>query len=91
MADLILDNIYLVLLLPLWLFLIIMLGRFFSVYVNKGVIYILTLLSSFLGAALCGSAIWKLDSGRILENEIPFLKIDDFVINIGIHADRAAI
>ena len=91
MADLILDNIYLVLLLPLWLFLIIMLGRFFSVYVNKGVIYILTLLSSFLGAALCGSAIWKLDSGRILENEIPFLKIDDFVINIGIHADRAAL
>ena len=91
MADLILDNIYLVLLLPLWLFLIIMLGRFFSVYVNKGVIYVLTLLSSFMGAMLCGSALWKLDAGRILENEIPFLKIDDFVINMGIHADRAAL
>ncbi len=91
MADLILDNIYLVLLLPLWLFLIIMLGRFFSVYVNKGVIYVLTLFSSLAGALLCGSALWKLDSGRILENEIPFLRIEDFVINIGIHADRAAL
>ena len=91
MADLILDNIYLVLLLPLWLFLIIMMGRFFSVYVNKGVIYVLTLFSSFMGAMLCGSALWKLDAGRILENEIPFLKIDDFVINMGIHADRTAL
>ena len=34
-----LDNIYLVLLVPFWIFLIIMLGRFFSVYVNKNIIY----------------------------------------------------
>ena len=35
MSDLILDNTYLILLLPLWIFLIIMCGRFFAVYVNN--------------------------------------------------------
>lgn len=48
MADIILDNIYLILLLPLWIFLIIMSARFFAVYVNNRIIYTLTLLSSFL-------------------------------------------
>ena len=91
MADIILDNIYLILLLPLWIFLIIMLGRFFSVYVNKAVIWSLTLLSSFLGAFLCGSILFKFNSGIIPENEIPFLKINDFIINMGIHADKTAL
>jgi len=39
LTELFLNNIYLALLLPLWIFLIIMVGRFFSVYVNKVIIY----------------------------------------------------
>ena len=60
MQNLILDNISLILLLPLWIFLIIMCGRFFSVYVNKGIIYFLTLLSSLLGAGACSLAFMNL-------------------------------
>ena len=40
MENLILDNISLVILLPLWIFLIIMCGRFFSVYVNIELYYL---------------------------------------------------
>lgn len=91
MADIILDNIYLILLIPFWIFLIIMLGRFFSVYVNKTIIYALTLFSSLLGAVSCGIALLNLESGKILENSFPFLKINDFIISAGIHVDKTAL
>ena len=91
MTEIFLDNIYLALLLPLWIFLIIMLGRFFSVYVNKGIIYVLTLLSSLFGVILSGGALWKLPSDTILETSFPFLKIDDFIINCGLHVDRTSL
>ena len=91
MAELFLDNIYLALLLPLWIFLIIMLGRFFSVYVNKVIIYSLTLISSLFGAILSGGALWKLSVDKVLETEIPFIKIDDFIINCGLHVDKTAL
>lgn len=91
MTDIILDNIYLALLLPLWIFLIVMIGRFFSVYVNKKIIYALTLLCSMFGAFLSGSALWTLSPDKILENEIPFIKINDFIVNFGIYIDRTAL
>ena len=91
MTEIFLDNIYLALLLPLWIFLIIMLGRFFSVYVNKAIIYVLTLLSSLFGVILSGGALWKLPSDTILETSFPFLKIDDFIINCGLHVDRTSL
>lgn len=91
MAEIFLDNIYLALLLPLWMFLIIMLGRFFSVYVNKFVIYSLTLISSLFGAILCSGALWKLPCDKILETGFPFVKIDDFIINCGLLVDKTAL
>lgn len=91
MAELFLDNIYLALLLPLWIFLIIMLGRFFSVYVNKSVIYILTLMSSLFGSVLCGGALLKLSADKILETSFPFIKVQDFIVNCGLHVDRLAL
>ena len=91
MAELFLNNIYLALLLPLWIFLIIMIGRFFSVYVNKIIIYFLTLLSSLFGIILCGGALWKLPSDRILETGFPFIKINDFIINCGLFVDKTAL
>lgn len=89
MTDLILDNIYLILLLPLWIFLIIMGGRFFSVYVNKRIIYTLTLLSSFLGALLCSVSLLKLDGP--IEQSFPFIKINDFIITFGLHIDKLSL
>lgn len=89
MTDLILDNIYLILLLPLWIFLIIMCGRFFSVYVNKRLIHVLTLLSSFFGILLCSVSLLKTDG--IIEQSFPFIKINDFVLSFGLHIDKTSL
>ena len=91
MENIFLDNMYLTLLLPLWIFLIIMLGRFFSVYVNRGVILSLTLLSSAFGGILCSLALWKLPVDMILDTEFSFIKIKDFIITCGLHVDRTSL
>lgn len=91
MNELFLNNIYLILLIPFWIFLIIMLGRFFSVYVNKNIIHVLTLLSSAFGALVCGGALWKLPIDKILEVDYPFIKINDFLITCGFHVDRISL
>ena len=89
MPNIILDNTYLILLLPLWIFLIIMCGRFFSVYVNKRIIYTLTLLSSFLGALLCSVSL--LQVGETIEQSVPFIKINNFMITCGVHIDKLSL
>lgn len=86
MADIILDNIYLILLLPLWIFLIIMSARFFAVYVNNRIIYTLTLLSSFFGVLLCSVSLIKLT--LTIEQSFPFIKIGNFVLDFGLHVDK---
>ena len=91
MTELFLDNIYLVLLIPFWIFLIIMVGRFFSVYVNKFVIHVLTLLSSAFGILVCGGALYKLPADKILDSSFQFIKINDFIIDCGLHVDRTAL
>jgi len=88
LADIILNNLYIVLLLPLWIFLIIMVGRFFSVYVNKTIIYVLTLFASFFGTVLTALALWKLPKDTILETGFNFIQIKNFIINCGLHVDR---
>ena len=89
MTDLILDNVYLILLLPFWIFLIIMGGRFFSVYVNKKIIYVLTLLSSFLGILLCGATLIKMPP--TIEQSFPFIKINNFILSFGLHIDKLSL
>lgn len=89
MSDLIIDNTYLILLLPLWIFLIIMCGRFFAVYVNKIIIYVLTLLSSFLGILLCSASLFKLDYS--LEQNFEFIRINSFSIPVGIYIDKISL
>ena len=91
MAEFLLNNLYLAILLPLWIFLIIIVGRFFSVYVNKFVIHLLTALSSFFGALLSGILLWKLPVDKILETQVPFIKINNFIINCGIHVDKTSL
>ena len=89
MTDLILDNTYLILLLPLWIFLIIMGGRFFSVYVNNKIIYILTLLASFLGILLCTAGLTHITAP--LEQSFPFIRINNFEISFGLHIDKLSL
>lgn len=89
MTDLILDNIYIILLLPLWIFLIIMSARFFAIYVNNSIIYTLTLVSSFLGTLFCSVSLLKLDN--IVEQTLPFIKINNFTLEFGLHIDKLAL
>ena len=89
MADIILDNIYLILLLPLWIFLIIMSARFFAVYVHNRIIYTLTLRSSFFGVLLCSVSLIKLTS--TIEQSFPFIKIGNFVLDFGLHVDKLSL
>ena len=89
MTNLILDNISLILLLPLWIFLIIMCGRFFSVYVNKTIVYFLTLLSSFLGAGVCGLALINIKEP--IEYIYPFIQINEFTIPFGLRVDKLSL
>lgn len=89
MTDLILDNMYLILLLPLWIFLIIMSARFFAVYVNNKIIYLLTLLSSLLGAAFSAVSLVKLTQ-PIMQSML-FVKIGDFTLYFGLHIDKLSL
>ena len=91
MTEALLDNIYLILLLPLWIFLIIMVGRFFSVYVNKKIIYLLTLFASAFGALISGLALWKLPVDKVLITDFNFIKINDFIINAGLNVDKLSL
>ena len=89
MADLILENISLIILLPLWIFLIIMCGRFFSVYVNKNIINALTLIASGLGIFMCGISLKNIQSP--IEWIYPFIKINDFSVSFGLHIDKLSL
>ena len=91
MTELLLDNIYLIIFLPLWNFLIIMIGRFLSIYINKNLIYFLTLFSSFLGAIFCGTSLLKLPNEAILEKTFHFIKINNFIIEAGLSADKISL
>mgnify|MGYP004524207983 FL=1 len=64
-------------------------GRFFSVYVNKRIIYTLTLLSSFLGALLCSTSLLKFE--ETIEQSFSFIKINNFMITCGVHIDKLSL
>ncbi len=89
MSNLILDNISLILLLPLWVFIIIMSGRFLGISVNNKIIVILTLFSSFLGTLICSIGLRCLNDS--VEWTLPFIKINDFSILFGIHIDKISL
>ena len=91
LADMFLNNIYLTILLPLWIFLIIMVGRFFSVYVDKKLIHLLSLFSSLIGVIFCGGALLNIETDKVLDVSMPFIKINDFIINFGLYVDRTAL
>lgn len=89
MENIIIDNISLMLLLPFWIFLIIMCGRFFSVYVNDKIVYALTLLSSLFGIFVCSASLMHL--GSSVEWIYPFIKIGSFAINCGLQVDKLSL
>ena len=91
MTEIISENIYLIILLPLWISLIILIGRFFSVYINNTVTNILTFSASGIGAVVSLILYKQFTPDKIYETVFPFIKINDFVIPFGIHIDKLSL
>lgn len=87
------DNIYTVALLPLWIFLIIILGRFLNVIQSRRVIALMTLASTLYGLVFAiGSFLFLLKTpGFIYENSYSFLRIQDYTLNFGVFVDNLSV
>ena len=82
------NYIYLIILSPAFIFLILMLGRFFAVEINRKLI-------SFMTLSVCGGCttalcyLYKIFTDyQVYDNTFPLIKINDFMIPFGIHIDR---
>jgi len=89
-SDFFVNNIYTVILFPLWVFLLIILGRFFNVVQSRRVIALMTLVSTLYGIVFAlGSFLYLLQNPNFtFENTYSFLKIADFEINFGVFVDN---
>lgn len=87
------DNIYTIIFFPLWVFLLIVVGRFFNVVHSKKIISLLTLASTLYGFIFSlGSFIYLLNNpGFSSENSFQFLKINDYVLNLGVYVDNLSV
>lgn len=92
-SDFFINNIYSIVLFPLWIFLIIILGRFFDVVQSRRVVSFLTLASTFYGLVFSlGSFLYIINTpGYIYENSYPFLKIADYSLNFGVYIDNLSV
>lgn len=87
------DNLYTVILFPLWVFLLILLGRFFNVVQSKRIISLITLISTLYGfvfALGCFFYIAKTPDVTY-DSSYQFLKINDYAMNVGIFVDNLSI
>lgn len=89
-SDFFVNNIYTVILFPLWVFLLIILGRFFNVVQSRRVIALMTLASTLYGIVFAlGSFLYLLNNPNFtFENTYSFLKIEDFGIDFGVFVDN---
>lgn len=93
MSDFFITNIHTVILLPLWIFLIIILGRFLNVVQSRRVISLMTLASTLYGLIFAiGSFLYILQNpGYIYDNSYNFLKIEDYALNFGVFVDNLSV
>ncbi len=84
------ENIYTIILFPLWIFLLIILGRFFNVVQSRRVITILTLLSTLYGIIFSIGCFLYLYQGPdfVYEASYNFIKIDDYCLKLGVLVDN---
>lgn len=92
-TDFFVNNLYTVLLFPLWISLVIIMGRFFNVVQSRRVISVMTLSSTLYGLVFAlGSFLYLLKTPDfIYENSYSFLKIGDFAVNFGVFADNLSV
>lgn len=87
------NNIYTIILFPLWVFLLVIIGRFFNVVQSKKVISLLTLASTFYGIvfAVCSYFYIAKTPDFVYENSYSFLKIGDYALNLGVYVDNLSV
>lgn len=92
-SDFFVTNIYSVVLFPLWIFLVIILGKFFGVVQSRRIISFITLASTLYGIVFSiGSFLYLLSTpDYIYENSYPFLKIADYSLNFGVFVDNLSV
>ena len=87
------ENIHTALLFPLWVFLLILIGRFFNVVQSRKVTTILTLTSTLYGLIFAlGSFLYIIKTpDYIFENSYSFLRIEDYTLNLGVYVDNLSV
>lgn len=90
------DNLYTVVLFPLWIFAIIVLGRLFNVILSRRAIALITLISTLYGVVFSvGCFLFLLKTPEFpnfaYETSFPFIKIADYAVNFGVYIDNLSI
>lgn len=91
--DFFVTNIYTIILFPLWVTLLILFGKLFSVVQSKKVVTALTLASTLYGLifAVCTFIYTIKTPNFVYEDSYSFLKIDDYVLNFGVYIDNLSV
>ena len=87
--DFFINNAYTVILIPLWVFLIILLGKLFAVLQSRRLMAGLTVLSTIYALIFSVAIFAKTvtSEGFNYEMVIPFISLDKIVLNIGFYID----
>lgn len=87
------DNLYSVILFPLWIFLLIVIGRFLNVVQSRRVIALMTLTSTLYGVIFAvGCLIFMAKTpDYVYESTYSFLKIADYSLDFGIFLDNLSL
>lgn len=92
MSEFFANNLILVLLYPLWLFILIGTARFFAVQLSNSLVSGLTVLGTLAGLVFTGGAIsYILSAQSSLESVYKFLSINDFYLQLGVSVDKLSI
>lgn len=87
--DFFVENLYTVILVPLWVALIIILGKLFNVMQSRRLMAGLTIFSTLYALVFSISAFIKtvVEKGFVYENVAPFLKLANYSFDIGVYLD----
>lgn len=87
------NNIYTILFIPIWIFLLIVIGRFFDIIQSKKIIGTMTILSTLYGLVMSvGSFLYlKSTPDYVFEQSFNFLTLGDLSFDIGIFADNISV
>ncbi|MDD3435664.1 MAG: NADH-quinone oxidoreductase subunit L [Candidatus Gastranaerophilales bacterium] len=87
------NNIYTVILFPLWVFLLIILGRLLNVIQSRRVISLLTLASTLYGVIFAVvTFLYMLKTpDYVYENSYAFLRIENYTLNFGVFVDNLSV